>query len=174
MAQYKDLLDEALLKRIQKIGYDLKLENDSHEKGITFSFHKKVGHYIIVLNLFFDHKEDGIISTKIDLFEEEPGQFPAFIDSDGHVSGLRGPCIIVHKDNGSVDELLEEWNNEAIKLADHYNNIHDKILTARKYSSLEAESLKYSNTIVKQNDVGGDVPCPCGSGKKYKHCCSDL
>ncbi len=30
---------------------------------------------------------------------------------------------------------------------------------------------KSSHTIVKDKKVGRNDPCPCGSGKKYKHCC---
>ena len=30
---------------------------------------------------------------------------------------------------------------------------------------------KSSTTIVKGKTVGRNDPCPCGSGKKYKHCC---
>ena len=28
-----------------------------------------------------------------------------------------------------------------------------------------------SETFVKENKVGRNDPCPCGSGKKYKKCC---
>jgi len=31
---------------------------------------------------------------------------------------------------------------------------------------------KKANTIVKGEKVGRNDPCPCGSGKKYKKCCS--
>ena len=30
---------------------------------------------------------------------------------------------------------------------------------------------KISGTIVKGKKIGRNDPCPCGSGKKYKHCC---
>ena len=30
---------------------------------------------------------------------------------------------------------------------------------------------KRSGTVVKDKKVGRNDPCPCGSGKKYKHCC---
>jgi len=30
---------------------------------------------------------------------------------------------------------------------------------------------KKSGTIVKPKKIGRNDPCPCGSGKKYKHCC---
>lgn len=32
---------------------------------------------------------------------------------------------------------------------------------------------KDSKTIVKENKVGRNDPCPCGSGKKYKKCCAN-
>lgn len=30
---------------------------------------------------------------------------------------------------------------------------------------------KKSKTVVKGKKIGRNEPCPCGSGKKYKHCC---
>jgi preprotein translocase subunit SecA len=30
---------------------------------------------------------------------------------------------------------------------------------------------KSSHTVVKGAKIGRNDPCPCGSGKKYKHCC---
>jgi preprotein translocase subunit SecA len=29
-------------------------------------------------------------------------------------------------------------------------------------------------TVRKSKKVGPNMPCPCGSGKKYKHCCGDV
>jgi len=172
MARYTELLDQVLLEKIHEAGYELVVENDAHEKGITFSFHKEIGHYVIVLNIFFNHAENGITITTVDLYEEELGQFPAFIDSEGNVSGLRRePCILVNDKNGRVHDLLEEWDNNAVELAEYYNNIHDKILLTRKYSS-PIEPVANSSTYVTEK-VGRNDPCPCGSGKKYKHCCID-
>ena len=34
-----------------------------------------------------------------------------------------------------------------------------------------AKAYKKSKTVVKENKVGRNEPCPCGSGKKYKKCC---
>jgi preprotein translocase subunit SecA len=30
---------------------------------------------------------------------------------------------------------------------------------------------KLSGTVIKEKKIGRNDPCPCGSGKKYKHCC---
>ena len=34
-----------------------------------------------------------------------------------------------------------------------------------------AKKYKKSKTVVKGKKIGRNEPCPCGSGKKYKHCC---
>lgn len=50
---------------------------------------------------------------------------------------------------------LEEWND---------------IISEDRQKELYKEE-KLSGTIVKEKKVGRNDPCPCGSGKKYKHCC---
>ena len=50
---------------------------------------------------------------------------------------------------------LEQWND---------------IFTEEKRKELYKEQ-KRSTTIVKEKKIGRNEPCPCGSGKKYKHCC---
>ena len=44
------------------------------------------------------------------------------------------------------------------------------IFTEERQKELYKEQ-KSSTTIVKGKKVGRNDPCPCGSGKKYKHCC---
>lgn len=46
----------------------------------------------------------------------------------------------------------------------------DDILTEDRRKELYKEE-KLSGTVVKEKKVGRNDPCPCGSGKKYKHCC---
>ena len=46
----------------------------------------------------------------------------------------------------------------------------DKIFTEEKKKVLYKEQKK-SGTIIKPHKIGRNDPCPCGSGKKYKHCC---
>ncbi len=46
----------------------------------------------------------------------------------------------------------------------------DSLLTEERRKELYKECKK-STTIVKGPKVGRNDPCPCGSGKKYKHCC---
>ena len=46
----------------------------------------------------------------------------------------------------------------------------DDIFTNERQRELYLEQKK-SGTIVKPKKIGRNDPCPCGSGKKYKHCC---
>lgn len=46
----------------------------------------------------------------------------------------------------------------------------EKHLTEEKRKELY-KSQKNSKTVVNENKVGRNEPCPCGSGKKYKKCC---
>ena len=46
----------------------------------------------------------------------------------------------------------------------------DKIFDKEKQQELYKQE-KTSHTVVKAPKVGGNDPCPCGSGKKYKKCC---
>ena len=40
-----------------------------------------------------------------------------------------------------------------------------------RQKSQEVVDMKISTTIVNKAKIGRNEPCPCGSGKKYKHCC---
>lgn len=46
----------------------------------------------------------------------------------------------------------------------------DGIFSDEKRKEIQ-KSWRASKTIVNENKVGRNDPCPCGSGKKYKKCC---
>ncbi|GAA0682158.1 MULTISPECIES: SEC-C metal-binding domain-containing protein [Clostridium] len=46
----------------------------------------------------------------------------------------------------------------------------DGIFSDEKRKEIQ-KSWRSSKTIVNENKVGRNDPCPCGSGKKYKKCC---
>ena len=46
----------------------------------------------------------------------------------------------------------------------------DDIFTEEERRALYKEQ-KESGTVRKPKKIGRNDPCPCGSGKKYKHCC---
>ncbi|MEF9919013.1 MAG: SEC-C metal-binding domain-containing protein [Eubacterium sp.] len=46
----------------------------------------------------------------------------------------------------------------------------DNVLSEEKRKEI-TKNYKRSKTIVNENKIGRNDPCPCGSGKKYKKCC---
>ena len=46
----------------------------------------------------------------------------------------------------------------------------DSLLTEDKKKEL-VKVHRRAGTVVKGEKIGRNDPCPCGSGKKYKHCC---
>ncbi|MCT4607375.1 MAG: SEC-C metal-binding domain-containing protein [Marinisporobacter sp.] len=46
----------------------------------------------------------------------------------------------------------------------------DKILDEEKRKEI-TKVQRTAKTVVKENKIGRNDPCPCGSGKKYKKCC---
>ncbi|SKA96694.1 SEC-C motif-containing protein [Caloramator quimbayensis] len=46
----------------------------------------------------------------------------------------------------------------------------DNILTSEKRKEIRKQ-YNIDHTVVKENKIGRNDPCPCGSGKKYKKCC---
>lgn len=65
-------------------------------------------------------------------------------------------------------------NEEEQSRRRQWKESHDELdmLSAAKRANLGAEATaQKTGTIVNENKVGRNDPCPCGSGKKYKNCC---
>ena len=43
----------------------------------------------------------------------------------------------------------------------------------KKTKAVRKKFPKHGQTIIKSKLPGRNDPCPCGSGKKFKHCCID-
>ncbi len=66
-----------------------------------------------------------------------------------------------------TDESTEEWQTSAMTSSDIAQE-----LDRRRYTPAEEEEpLELKPITRKQDKVGRNEPCPCGSGKKYKKCC---
>ena len=72
--------------------------------------------------------------------------------------------------------LLEQWRATAYNEKADRGQLQkfwaqwDAIFTEEERKALYKEQ-KESGTIRKPKKIGRNDPCPCGSGKKYKHCC---
>ena len=98
----------------------------------------------------------------------------------GFMSGINSSLV----NQIEVEELMEDSEIDVtIDFEKLYYNMHvakaewlytmpewDSILTKEKRAELKA-AYNSTKTIVKDDKIGRNDPCPCGSGKKYKKCC---
>ncbi len=69
------------------------------------------------------------------------------------------------------DQMIEAIREDTVKML---MTVRIKAAPQREQVAVPVESAgdgSVSATVVKKNKVGRNDPCPCGSGKKYKHCC---
>ncbi|MEA4922129.1 MAG: SEC-C metal-binding domain-containing protein [Eubacteriaceae bacterium] len=125
-----------------------------------------------------DHPKDhfkGTFTELVEKYDADPVLFTGFLDGiqDSLISGkLKLEDI---KEDTAVDfEIdLEQLYFNMLKADAAYLYTLDQwddILDVEKKEKI-TKDYKRSKTVVKEKKVGRNDPCPCGSGKKYKHCC---
>lgn len=102
------------------------------------------------------------------------------LDFSGFMSGINTSLV----NPVEVEELTESSEiNVKIDFEKLYFNMHvakadwlynlpewDDILSKEKRNEIKTAYNK-TKTVVNENKIGRNDPCPCGSGKKYKKCC---
>ena len=69
------------------------------------------------------------------------------------------------------DQMIEAIREDTVKML---MTVRVRTAPKREQVAVPVEASgdgSVSATVVKKNKVGRNDPCPCGSGKKYKHCC---
>ena len=69
------------------------------------------------------------------------------------------------------DQMIEAIREDTVKML---MTVRVKAAPQREQVAVPVEASNdgsVSATVVRKNKVGRNDPCPCGSGKKYKHCC---
>ena len=69
------------------------------------------------------------------------------------------------------DQMIEAIREDTVKML---MTVRVRTAPQREQVAVPVEASgdgSVSATVVKKNKVGRNDPCPCGSGKKYKHCC---
>ncbi|MEW8988012.1 MAG: SEC-C metal-binding domain-containing protein, partial [Bacillus sp. (in: firmicutes)] len=79
-------------------------------------------------------------------------EFSSLIDIEQTAYGYFSILNLSHPEMGL-------WRNQALEREMHY----------RKTSN--QESFIFTPPVRNDEKIGRNVPCPCGSGKKYKKCC---
>lgn len=118
--------------------------------------------------------EHGTVKELADKYETTPVMFAGFLD--GINESIKNPNTIDTLEEDSVVsveiDLEKLYYNMVAAKADWLYNLPqwEKLLSEEKRKELY-KAQKKSMTIVKGKKIGRNDPCPCGSGKKYKHCC---
>jgi len=116
----------------------------------------------------------GVVKEKAEELGVDITLFMGFLD--GINDSLKNPMDVEAVTEETEFSLDIDW-------AALYKNMHnanaDYLYTLDEWSNIfteeEREALykeyKRSKTVVKEEKIGRNDPCPCGSGKKYKKCC---
>ena len=119
---------------------------------------------------------DGVFRDLVQKYDASETLFMGFLD--GINSSLKEPLNLneIEEDseiNLSIDFEKLYFNMLEAK-ADYLYTLPQwqSILSQEKLDEI-AKAQKRSKTVVRdEKKVGRNEPCPCGSGKKYKKCCS--
>ena len=76
------------------------------------------------------------------------------------------------KHNG-LPKLHEKAKRELLEAMDNWQHvIHLPLLNGNTMKGIRDQLIQQQRNAVPK--IGRNVPCPCGSGKKFKHCCGDF
>ena len=149
---------------IEKNIYEQLLENpDEVVSGTVKELAEKYGQDVMTMVGFLDGINDSLkVANPIETMTEDT-EINLVFDKE-----------LLYKDT-KVNLAFDKealYKNMVDAKADWLYNLPqwDKIFTEEKKKTLYMEQKK-SGTVVKPHKVGRNDPCPCGSGKKYKHCC---
>jgi hypothetical protein len=116
----------------------------------------------------------GTFQELVDRFDADPVLFMGFLD------GIQSSLVESFPLEGIVEEspLSILVNPEALYLnmlvaeAEYLHTLPqwEDVLSDVKRAAI-TKAYKKTKIIVNNNKTGRNDPCPCGSGKKYKHCC---
>lgn len=121
-----------------------------------------------------EEKMTGTLKELADKYQVRPVIFMGFLD--GVDSSLKKSNDFENFDENSQVEVEIEpeklFYNMLAADAEYLYGLPqwEDILGEDKMTQI-AKEYKKSKTVVKGKKIGRNDPCPCGSGKKYKHCC---
>ena len=163
----------ALLKEWHKIAYD-----ESRDKGVIQRFwanyfNLEKGVYEKLLSNP-DEEVAGTVKELAQKYELTVLEMTGFLD--GINDSLKEPNPIETMEEDTHVSLAFDkeklYKNMVDAKADWLYNLPmwEDIFDAETRKALYLEQKK-SGTVIVGKKIGRNEPCPCGSGKKYKHCC---
>ena len=163
----------ALLKEWQKLAYNEKTDRGVLQKFWADYFELEKGIYAQLLEEP-DTVVQGTVKELAEKYSISVMEMTGFLDGINDSLVEKNPIDTMEEDTvvnlGFDKELL--YKNMVEAKADWLYELPqwEAIFSEEKRAELYKEQ-KQSHTIVKEKKIGRNEPCPCGSGKKYKHCC---
>ncbi len=163
----------ALLEKWQKIAYNEKTNKQELQKFWQRYFLVEKGVYEKLLT----NPEEKVEGTVKELAEKYD---ISILDMTGFLDGINDSLV----EPNPIDTMEEDtkvslvfdkeklYKNMVDAKADWLYDLPmwDEIFDAETKKALYLEQKK-SGTVIVGKKIGRNEPCPCGSGKKYKHCC---
>ena len=163
----------ALLQEWRDIAYSQSADKNQLQKFWSEYFLLEKGIYEKLL-ANPDEVVTGTVKELAEKYEVTVQSMTGFLDGINDSLKVKNPIEEMTEDTvvnlGFDKELL--YKNMVDAKADWLYGLPawDEIFDEETKKNLYREAKKM-NTIVKGKKVGRNEPCPCGSGKKYKHCC---
>lgn len=163
----------ALLEQWQKIAY-----NENTDKGELQRFWQR--YFLLEKSVYEklltnpDEKVEGTVKELAEKYELSLMDMTGFLDGINESLIEANPIDAMEEDTKVSLAFDKEklYKNMVDAKADWLYELPqwDEIFDAETKKKLYLEQKK-SGTVVVGKKVGRNDPCPCGSGKKYKHCC---
>ncbi len=171
--EQKKIDKKSLLGRWQAMAYDEKADKGLLRKFWDDYFQVEKGIYAKLL-ANPEEKVTGTVAGLAERFGIDVLTMTGFLDGINDSLITPNP-IETMKEKTEVNLIYDTeklYKNMVAASADWLYNLPewDAIIPADRRKELFLEQ-KRSGTVVKGKKIGRNDPCPCGSGKKYKHCC---
>lgn len=161
-----------LLENWRQMAYEAERDakNEQMFWGAYFSYEQGIYEQVLA-------SEEPVSGTVKELAEKFEVELPIMV---GYLDGINDSLKAANPIETMEEDTVVSLDFDPEKL--YYNMVAakaewlyelpqwDRLLTAERRKELYRQQ-KSSGTIVKGKKVGRNDPCPCGSGKKYKHCC---
>ncbi len=163
----------ALLERWQKMAYNENMDQGELQRFWQRYFLLEKGVYEQLLSNP-DEVVEGTVKELAEKYNLDILEMAGFLDGINDSLVTPNPIETMEEDTrvSLAFDKANLYKNMVAAKADWlyelpmWENIFDE--DTRKALYLEQ---KKSGTVVVGKKVGRNEPCPCGSGKKYKHCC---
>ena len=161
-----------LLENWRQMAYQTERDARSEQMFWANYFNQEKGIYEQILEA--DEPVSGTVKGLAEKFGVELSMMVGYLD--GINDSLKSPNPIESMEEETAVSL--DYDPEKL----YYNMVAAKAdwlyglpqwerhLTEERRKELYKQQ-KASGTVVKGKKIGRNDPCPCGSGKKYKHCC---